>query len=169
RSRSHGRDRAVDCPCRPAGAGPREGGRMNERREPDYKNTVAILSPRGRGDEQARSYRSVVWGLFLVALGVAFLLDRMGMLRVGNIGDLWPIVLFVIAVTHIAERRYPAAVMFVTLGLVFSAINFGWMGLTYHNGWPLLMIAAGMGMVVKALIGDRPRREREPGEEGVSH
>jgi len=141
---------------------------MNEHREPDDQNTMAILTPRARGDDRSRSIRSVTWGLFLVALGVAFLLERFGVLHVGAIGDLWPLVFFVIAITHLADGRWPGAVSFTILGMVFFAINFGWMGLTYHNGWPLFLIAAGMGIVTRALTGEGRRRDRGP-EEGVSH
>jgi len=134
---------------------------MNERREPDDKNTIGILTPRGRRSDRSRAIRSVTWGLFLVALGIAFLLERFGMFPFHGIGELWPLIFFVMAITHIAEGRWPAAVSFTVLGLVFMAINFGWMGLNYRNGWPLFLIAAGLGMVTRSMLGDRRRDQEE--------
>jgi hypothetical protein len=32
------------------------------------------------------------------------------------------------------------------------------MGLGWHNSWPLLLVAVGIGMVVKALTGEDGRR-----------
>ena len=114
-----------------------------------------------------RPARTVIWGLFLIALGLAFLFERTGLIGVSVAARFWPAVLFVIAVIHVVERRFGAAVMFVGLGAWFLAVNFGWRGLTYSNSWGLVLVAGGLGIVVRALTGDDRPRHRE--EEEASH
>jgi hypothetical protein len=95
--------------------------------------------------------KSIVWGLFLIALGVAFLLERSGVITESVIGEFWPVVFYVIAITHVTERRPGSALTFAIMGTWFFAVNWGWFGFTYHNSWPVLLVAVGAGLVVKAL------------------
>ena len=122
-----------------------------------------------------RNTKSLVWGLFLIALGGAFLLERFGVIELPNIGRLWPLVFVVIGITHLFELRPGSAVTFIFMGAWFMACNEGWFGLSYANSWPLLMVVVGVGIVVGGidarigmghvwLRGERGRRRREGGE-----
>ena len=110
-----------------------------------------------------RATKSLVWGIFLVALGSAFLLDRLHVVDLPSLGSLWPAVFFVIATGHVAEGRLGSALTFTLLGAWFFACEFGWYGLDYGNSWPLVLIAVGAGIVVRALRSEPRRREREGG------
>jgi len=103
-----------------------------------------------------RNIRSMIWGVFLIALGTLLLLERFGGLHLPE-GTLWPSILFVIAITHLIERRFGGALMFVLLGFVFLACTLGWHGMSYQKSWPLLVVVAGVGMVVRALTGEASR------------
>ena len=113
-----------------------------------------------------RKTRSIIWGVFLIALGALLLLERFGQLHVPA-GSLWPMILFVIGVAELAEGRYGAAALFMALCFVFLACTLGLFGMTYEKSWPLLMVAAGAGMVMRALtgVGSRRRIEKEAGHE----
>jgi len=112
-------------------------------------------------DEGIRNMKTVVWGIFLIALGVWFLLERSGMWGVGGLGEWWPLILIVIGITHLIERRLGSALTMLLLGAWFLAVTSGWMGLTYGNSWSLVLVAVGTGIVVKALTGEeRCRRGR---------
>lgn len=122
-------------------------------------------------DERSHATRRLIWGIFLIAIGGVYLLDRLHVVDVPSLGSLWPAVFLVIAVGHVAERRLGSAITFLLLGTWFFACEFGWYGLDYGNSWPLVLIAIGAGIVVRALGGDRgsswtcPKpREREGGE-----
>jgi hypothetical protein len=53
------------------------------------------------------------------------------------------------------------------MGFWFFAVQFHWYGLTYRNGWPLLLVSMGAGMVVRALSGeDAIRKAREAAKKG---
>jgi hypothetical protein len=110
--------------------------------------------------EESRNWKGAIWGVFLILLGAGFLAERYGMISVPGMAGLWPIVLFVIGITHLVDRRPGSAVMFLLLGVIFLASANEWWGLRYHNSWPLLMVAAGVGIVIKALSREdaRPRK-----------
>lgn len=111
-------------------------------------------------DDATRSMKTMVWGWFLIAVGVLFLLDRFGVVRLPNLGLLWPLTFLAVAAIHVVERRYGSALMFVLMGAWFQACTLEWHGITYGNSWPLLIIAIGVGIVVRALTGEDERVRR---------
>jgi hypothetical protein len=110
--------------------------------------------------EDVKRNKTILWGVFLIALGSVFLLDRFGIVDVSGIGQLWPLVFVVIAISHLFERRPGSAVMFLLMSAAFLAVQFDWMGITYRNFWPLLLVAVGAGMVVKAISGEESRKPK---------
>ena len=101
--------------------------------------------------------RSLIWGIFLVALGAGFLLDQMGVVHMPRLWDLWPVVFLVIGTAHIAEGRLGSALTFLLIGAWCFACEFGWYGMDFHNSWPVILVAVGAGIVVRALGGERRR------------
>jgi hypothetical protein len=89
-----------------------------------------------------------------MAIGVAFLLAQLGVLALPSLWQLWPTALWVIAVGQLLERKPGGAAMFGLMGFAFFAAQFGWFGLSYRTFWPLLVVAAGVGMVIGALSGE---------------
>jgi branched-subunit amino acid ABC-type transport system permease component len=108
-------------------------------------------------DEGTRSAKRVVWGIFLIALGGMFMLERLGGPVAPDMGQLWPSVFYVIAVIHLLERRPGAALTMFLLGTWFLAVEFEWLGLTWRNSWPLALVVVGAGMVARALTGEGRR------------
>ncbi|MBI5709396.1 MAG: hypothetical protein HZC42_03705 [Candidatus Eisenbacteria bacterium] len=100
----------------------------------------------------------MVWGLFLIGIGVLFMLERFDVVDIPRVGQLWPLVFYVIGMLHFVDQRPGSGVMFVLMGTWFFICEFEWRGLTYGNSWGLLLVAVGAGMVVKALSGERSRR-----------
>ena len=101
-----------------------------------------------------RNIKSVIWGLSLIALGSLFLVDRLGLVELPAIWQLWPLIFVVFAAIRLIDRRYGRAVCNLMLGAWFLACTFEWYGLTYYNSWPLLVVVAGTGMVIGALTGE---------------
>jgi hypothetical protein len=112
-------------------------------------------------DEGIRNMKTVVWGIFLIALGGLFLLERFGTWGFAGIGAWWPLILIVIGIIQLLERRVGSALTMILLGSWFLTVTSGWMGLTYGNSWSLVLVAVGAGIVVKALTGEE--RRRDPG------
>lgn len=114
-------------------------------------------------EEKTRPHRQILWGVLLMALGGVFLLDQTGVVEMPSVWKFWPVVLLVLGVSRLFTRQPGAAAMFVLMGLSFFAAEFNWIGLSYHNFWPLLLVAVGVGIVIKAIGGEESRVLREKG------
>jgi hypothetical protein len=121
-------------------------------------------------EERHRPYRQILWGLFLLALGGVLLLDRTGLVQIPSIWRFWPSALLVMGVCQIFEGRLGSGAMLVLMGLAFFAAEFGWAGLAYHTFWPLLLVAVGVGIVIKAISreDERPAGDDSPWLVGIS-
>jgi hypothetical protein len=108
-------------------------------------------------DEGIRTTKRMIWGVFLVVLGVLFLFERLTPWNFAGAGEWWPLIFIVIGVTHLVERRIGSATTMILMGAWFLAVTSGWMGFDWHNSWPLLLVAVGIGIVVKALTGENGR------------
>lgn len=98
------------------------------------------------------------WGLVLVGMGVVFLLVQIDVLPrhlLYSWWTWWPAILIGIGLAKLIRPRSPSdignGVMMPMLGLWFFANQHEWYGLHWGNSWPLAMVAAGMGMVAKAI------------------
>ncbi len=111
-----------------------------------------------RVDGGRRIVRSIIWGVFLMALGVALLLERYGSWNLPPISHLWPVILFVPGLIRLLEWRPGGALTMFALGAWFLACEFHWRGLDYGNSWPLILVAVGLGIVIRALSGEDARR-----------
>src|SRR5205814_1964934 len=103
----------------------------------------------------------VLWGLVLIGIGVIFLLDRLGVVGAPDIGRWWPGIFVVMGFARVLDRRPGAGLMLLAFGATFFAANEHWYGLSYQTAWPILIVAVGLGIVVRALTGeDAAERER---------
>jgi hypothetical protein len=107
-----------------------------------------------------REAKRVVWGVFLIALGALFLLGQFGTFHWAGLIEWWPLIFFAIGVGQIIDRRIGAAVTSFLVGGWFFACESGWYGLDYGNSWGLVLVAVGIGIVIRALLGEPSRRGR---------
>ena len=107
--------------------------------------------------------RTILWGTFLICLGSAFLLEQFGVLHF-HAWKLWPAVSIFIGLQSLAAGRPGEGIMFLLFSAWFFAVEFNLYGLTYHNSWPLALIAVGMGTVVEAVTRTGRSRVRPGGE-----
>jgi hypothetical protein len=103
--------------------------------------------------------KQLMWGLLLVGLGGALLLDQMDMLDIYDLWHYWPLILVVIGINKMIG--YPTANDFTSgLWICFIGVwlfaNFERMfGMTFHNSWPYLIIAWGVTLILKPFIRER--------------
>jgi hypothetical protein len=116
---------------------------------------------------EARSLKPLIWGLFLIALGGLFLFERFDLMSLHSIGRYWPVILIMIGISQLTERRFGSSINYVLSGFWFLAVQLHWYGLTYRNSWPLLLVGIGAGMVVRSLSGeDAYRKAKKKAEKG---
>jgi hypothetical protein len=114
-------------------------------------------------EERTRPHRQALWGVLLMTIGGAFLLDRLGVVDIPSLSKLWPAVLLILGASKLFEGRPGSGVTLALMGLAFFAAEFHWMGLTWSTFWPLLLLAVGVGIVIRAFSREDERCcEQEP-------
>jgi hypothetical protein len=112
--------------------------------------------------------RQVLWGLLLVGLGVAFLMDQMDMIEIRSLWHYAPLLLVVIGINQTIgypnAREFSSGLWTVFIGLWLFAVFEGLWGLTFRNSWPLFIIITGVTMAVKPIAERRFRGGRHHGE-----
>lgn len=103
--------------------------------------------------------RQLVWGLVVVALGLAFLLDQMGMVEIRGIWHYWPLLLVAVGVNRMigypTPKEFTSGLWTMFVGLWLFAVFEGMFGLTFWNSWPFMIIAGGIGMIIQPFVKQR--------------
>jgi predicted membrane protein len=112
------------------------GDRKRGRRSPTFVGGIGI---HGRG------VPSMVWGGVLILVGLAFLLDHLGIINVDRLWRFWPMLLIFAGAVNIMyrERRFWG----VLLLLAGSFLQLNQLGIAYFGWaefWPLMLIAVGL-------------------------
>ena len=103
--------------------------------------------------------KQLMWGLVLIGLGVAFLLDRFDLFEVRELWHYWPLLLVVIGINRMIG--YPSAKDFTSglwsafIGLWLFAVFENLFGLTFMNAWPIPIIFCGVTMIIEPFIKSR--------------
>ncbi|MES2296654.1 MAG: DUF5668 domain-containing protein [Pseudomonadota bacterium] len=102
------------------------------------------------------SRKQLTWGVILIAIGAAFLLDRAGWLEISQFWQYWPFLIVVFGLVQVigyrSARDLTGGLWLVVVGLWLYVSTEELFGLGFHNSWPILIIAWGAGMVVEPLI-----------------
>lgn len=100
--------------------------------------------------------KQLMWGLVLVAVGVALLLDRMGKIDIFDLWEYAPLLMVVIGINRMIG--YPTAEEFIS-GLWWMVIG-SWLfanlqhmfEMQFQTSWPLLVIVWGVTLMLKPLL-----------------
>ena len=116
---------------------------------------------------------SIVVGIVLIALGIAFFLERAGVVFLT--GNWWAIFIYLLAGSSLwnAWRSYQASGEFgsqatgsLVWGLVFAAVATIFVfNLVWDTWWPAILVAVGVGIVVGNLLGSMTRKPPGPSAE----
>ncbi len=109
--------------------------KQDSRRRP----MVVGIALRGRGRG------GIITGVFLILIGVAFLLDHLGIISIGNLWRFWPLLVVFAGVINFTSRDRRTWGIFLILAGTLQQLN--QLGLT-HIGWsqfwPMMLIALGV-------------------------
>ena len=106
--------------------------------------------------EVERNWRRLLWGVVLMLFGVLFLAERFGVMPPWTMElEWWPLIVIGLGLIKLIQPRRArdigSSVMLTLMGLWFLAVSNDWYGLTWHNSWPLSLVAAGASMVAQSL------------------
>ena len=101
--------------------------------------------------------RDRLWfGFVLVAVGTLLLLDRFGVINVENGYAWWGLIPVALGITRIASwgsaRGVASGVSMTLFGAWFLISANEWYGLDWGTSWPMVFVAIGASMVVRAVL-----------------
>jgi hypothetical protein len=114
-------------------------------------------------DSNYRFGRQVLWGLVLIGIGALFLFDHFDAFEIRQLWRQIPILMVAFGIHQMlsspAEKHFANGLWQVFLGVWLYAIFNGHFGLTFRNGWPYLLIAGGIVMVIRPLVVKYAKKE----------
>ena len=104
-------------------------------------------------------------GVIMIALGVLFLLSRLHFAEFGDVvRRYWPMIVVLVGIPKLfARETIWSGLWLITVGVWLQISHLRLFDLSYRTSWPLLLIALGAGMVLRAVIdGRRPPLQEKP-------
>jgi hypothetical protein len=98
----------------------------------------------------------MVIGIILVGLGVIFVSMNLGLMESVPVVRFWPVIIICIGLTKFfpatVRGEWWEGVWLVLLGLWFLSVSMHWLGMTYRNSWPVVVIIWGVYLSGSALF-----------------
>lgn len=106
------------------------------------------------GDDDSR-WGGLTWGITLIALGLAFLAQRMGYLSWDLFQVGWPLIVAIMGLSEVigartAKKLGSGVTLTLMAGYFFVSVT-EWRGLGWGTSWPLALVAVGCGAVAEAI------------------
>jgi hypothetical protein len=105
-------------------------------------------------ENKRHSYGQFGVGLFLLAAGVALLLDKLDFFYIGSVWHYWPVIFIAMGFGRLLDAQfaweYRKACWWLFMGSWLLVSELHLFGLSYHNSWPILLIGIGMSMLWKS-------------------
>lgn len=110
---------------------------MKDQDQPTIKGPKVMLA----GDTRW----GLAWGLVLVLVGVALLLDHMGIAPFGLLYKCWPLLLVLLGLMNISTQAGRGmGFVLVVVGILFQLNTLGYLHLSFRDFWPIVIIAVGV-------------------------
>ncbi len=97
----------------------------------------------------------LVIGIIAIGMGLLFLLDNLDIFDFHQVVFFWPIAFVVFGALRISQSQKPSGMVvggvLILVGLSMTAKRLGWLDLTWHKMWPLVLIMVGMSVIFKAV------------------
>jgi predicted membrane protein len=94
------------------------------------------------------SHWGMVWGFAIVLVGVALLLDHMGVLPFGQVYRFWPLILVLFGLMNLSTQSSRGfGIVLIVAGAVLQLKNLGLIHLSFADLWPLAIIAVGLLLI----------------------
>ena len=149
---------------------------------PDPMNPNPNPDPRGRepvdhGDPMHRQRSRVVFGIFIIAVGVFALLDNLHLFDSHLVQPFWPLVFVALGALKLSQpgglRRWLIGAVLIVVGVGMTLQNLGIFHFQVRDLWPLALIWLGLGVITKGIAfragdaGGAPGRRVELFEHGA--
>lgn len=113
--------------------------------------------------EKQKRVSRIVFGVLLIALGVAFTLDNMGLFEAGRLSGYWPLLLLAMGLPSLTAPKDGGdpvwGVVLTALGGFFLARKFDVIEWSYWDVWPAFLLLAGLTLIVQSFLQRRGSRQ----------
>lgn len=110
-------------------------------------------------DKSYQWRKQLMWGLALIAFGVAIFLDQMDLVDIRGLWHYWPLLLVIAGVNKMigypTAKDFTSGLWSVLIGLWIFAVFEDMYGLTWRNSWPFVIIVTGVTIILEPLIKKR--------------
>ncbi len=113
----------------------------DEKQESRRRPMVVGIDLRGRGRG------GIVMGAILALIGLAFLLNNMGYISIGNLWRFWPMFLVLVGVVNFVSRHRAWGLILMLAGAVLQLNELGITHFGWAAFWPMMLIALGILMM----------------------
>jgi predicted membrane protein len=111
----------------------------DEKQQSRRRPMVVGIALRGRGRG------GIITGVFLILIGLAFLLDHLGIISVGSLWRFWPLLVVFAGVINFTSRDRRAWGIFLIIAGALQQLNeLGITHIGWSQFWPMLLIALGL-------------------------
>jgi membrane-bound ClpP family serine protease len=125
---------------------------------------------------EGRRVSRLIGGTLLLLLGGLFVLQNLGLVRAGHLGDYWPLLLVWVGLCRMlvpgSGRHFASGLVIFLLGVFFQLDRLDLILIPVRHFWPIVLIALGFGLIGDALVGRRARSaiapDSQPGPGGAS-
>lgn len=100
-----------------------------------------------------RSYAGgMLFGALLIFVGIALLLDHMGMINIDHLWRFWPVLVIVAGISNILspERRF-WGILLISAGTLLQLNQLGISHFSWADTWPIALIAVGLMVLWNSL------------------
>lgn len=105
--------------------------------------------------KKGAGYRSsgdgIFWGAVFVLVGVAFLLDQLGMFPVQQAAQFWPVLLILAGAFNLRPgKSVTFGVILILVGTILLTNHLGYTSIRFRHIWPAALIVAGLWMILNS-------------------
>jgi predicted membrane protein len=140
---------------------------MDPEREKSNRPNIrmGVFMRSGAGCRQHSDFRwGFIWGALICLVGVALLLDHMGLFDASRLFRFWPVTLILAGIVNLTNRsgRAWGAILLIA-GVVLQLDNLGLAHIRIWDLWPLAIVAVGLMLMWSSF---EARRRSAPGTPG---
>jgi len=95
-------------------------------------------------DLRGRGRGGIVTGSIFVLIGLAFLLDHLGVISIGSLWRFWPMLVILAGVLNFMSQRRAWGVLLAFAGVVLELNELGITHFGWATFWPMMLIALGL-------------------------
>jgi hypothetical protein len=119
-------------------------------------------------DPMRRQRSRVVFGIFIIAVGVFALLDNLHLFDSQLVQPFWPLVFVALGALRLSQpghaRQQLFGVVLIVVGAAMTLQNLGVIHFQWRDLWPLALIWAGLSVITKGIVFKRGGADCAPGQ-----